>query len=126
MHVFLAVTCAVFAPMSLAFSAGHQAPHRRKIFPVKTILCIKHVLTKLCVPLPVYLGIALNSGCHTLFALVPYVCITKLAFMLLFKLIEDKIARWRVCAHIPAALMPPYSLAQELSWQSQNRLRVNV
>lgn len=126
MHVFLAVACAVFVPMSLAFSAGHRAPHRGKIFPAKSILCTKHVLTKLCVPLPVYLGIALNLGCHSLFALVAYVCITKLAFMIFFKLIEEKMARWKVCAHTPAGLMPSHSLAQELSWQSQNRLRVNV
>ncbi|KAK4832206.1 hypothetical protein QYF61_021053 [Mycteria americana] len=39
-------------------------PHRegKHIFPVKSILCAKHMLTKLSVPLPVYLGIALNLG----------------------------------------------------------------
>lgn len=47
-------------------------------------------------------------------------------FMLLLKFIEDKIAVGRsVYKGLSATLVTPHSLAQDLPWQSQNRLTVD-
>lgn len=48
------------------------------------------------------------------------------AFMFLLKFIEDKIAVGRsVYTGLSATLVKPCSLAQDLPWQSQNRLTVD-
>lgn len=82
------------------------------------------MLTKLSVTL--CLVKALNLGCSRLLPLVAHACIKTISFYVFLKFIEDKIAVERfVYTGLSAALVTHHSFAQDLPWQSQNRLRVN-
>lgn len=100
--------CRLRARVTCLFCRTVSQREGKHVFPVMSTPRVKHMPTKMPVPLPVCLGIASNLQCHRLFALVAYACVTKSAFMFLFKFTEDKIAGGvsvNTCSH--AALVAP-------------------